>query len=375
MRMKWADILIPAAAALLLHAGLLAVVVARNHGDVSILVGAGSDQVGAAPYEAVTTAVGPSGADGMWYYVIARWPARRHVGMDFPANRHLRIAYPLLCWFVSGGPWFAGQAWALLWVMPALNLLAIAALAGLGAWLARSQGASGWWGFVLPLAVNAAIPALRNLTDCLSTLAILGLLTAWLYRCSPLALAVWTLLALFNREQNAAVVGLVLVGSVLAGQRRQASGVAAAAGLWVVWVAILRITYGTWPFLPSGGNFAPPFGGLADGFRHLSTTPYPRRMSLLLWGSLLHTVLLLAAAGWCALRVQSRGLAVFILGGVVLALLGGHNLYIDLYSYRRVLVWHTLGVWFHGVQTGNRWAGTLLASAGVWSVAPALGYV
>jgi hypothetical protein len=259
--------------------------------------------------------------------------------------------------------------------MPALNLLAIGGLAGLGAWLARSQGRSGWWGFILPLAVNAAIPALRDLTDCVSTVAIVGLLASWLRGGSPVALAGWAMLALFNREQNVPVVGIVFLGCLASGRPQHARSLAVAAVLWMLWVGVLRIAYGAWPFLPTGGNFALPLGGLARGFQHLATADYTHRMGLLLWGSLLHAVLVLAAAGWCLLRVRSRVLGLFMLSGVLLAIISGPNLYVDIYSYRRVLVWHTLGVWFHSVETGSRWGGALLGCAGIWSVVPALGYV
>jgi hypothetical protein len=376
MRVRWAEVLLPSAAALLLHVGLLAIYIARNHHDVSVLVGVSSNRVGAAPYEAVTTGMSGYGADGMWYYAIARHPARRQINLDFPANRHLRIGYPFLCWLASGGPFFpTAQARALLWVMPAMNLAAIVALTALGAIVACRYGKSGWWGLLLPLAVNAAIPALRDLTDCFSTLAVLGLMSAWLLGGPWPALAGWALLALFNREQNAAVVGLVLLGLVVSGQRKQAAGVAAAAALWTIWVAALRMIYGEWPFLPSSGNFAAPFTGLCDGLQHLAAAPYPRRMGALLWASLIHAVLVLAAAVWCALRTKRRGLALFLLGGVVLAILGGPCLYLDIYSYRRVLVWHTLGIWLHGMETGERWPVLLLGIATVWSITPALGYV
>jgi hypothetical protein len=77
--------------------------------------------------------------------------------------RHLRILYPLVGWLLSGG-----DALRLLWVLPAINLGAIAALAAVGALLALRSGLSSWWGFLLPIAVNAGLPALRDLTDNLS---------------------------------------------------------------------------------------------------------------------------------------------------------------------------------------------------------------
>jgi hypothetical protein len=370
MRSRWAKVLIPAAAALMLHAGLVAVYVLRNQGDVSSLVCVSSDFAQIWPYDAVTAPMAGSGADGMWYYAIARAPLHLHPEMDFPANRHLRIAYPLLCWLVS-----AGEAPVLFWAMPALNLLAITGLAGLAAHIACRAGRSGWWGFLLPVAVNAAIPALRDLTDCFSTLAVLGLLASWLLGAPPLAFGGWTILALANREQNAAVVALVLLGSVATGQRRRAAAVATAAAVWGLWVVVLRLAYGTWPFLPTGGNFAPPLSGLVGACQHLATADYNRRMAVLLWGSLLHMVLVFVVAGWCVLRTRSRLVGLFVLGGLLLAILGGPSLYLDVYSYRRVFVWHTLGVWVHAVQTGDRRLAVLLAAAGTWSIAPVFGYV
>ena len=39
---------------------------------------------------------------------------------------------------------------------------------------------SPWWGFLLPLLLNAGTPALRDLTDPVATFAVCGLLAAWL---------------------------------------------------------------------------------------------------------------------------------------------------------------------------------------------------
>ena len=89
--------------------------------------------------------------------------------------------------------------------MPLVNLLAIAALAALGAAAARGYGLSPWWGVLLPFAVNAGMPALRNLTDVLSTLSVAALLIAWLRRWPWWTAALCAAATLFSREQN--VVG------------------------------------------------------------------------------------------------------------------------------------------------------------------------
>src|SRR5207244_6853021 len=112
----------------------------------------------------VTTFSRPICYDGLYYYSLARFPWKRHGDdLDCPAARHVRILYPALCWLLS-----AGDPRALFWAMPAINLLAVGGLAAFGGAAARRGGLSAWWGVLLPFAVNAGLPLLRDLTDLVS---------------------------------------------------------------------------------------------------------------------------------------------------------------------------------------------------------------
>src|SRR5207244_3002432 len=140
--------------------------------DLSALVCVSPERVGRWPYESIRVGLGTDGFDGQFYYALARDPWHRHdYPLDIPAYRHARILYPALAWLLSGG----GDPGRLLWAMPAINLLAAAGLAWLGAGLALRHGRSAWWGFLLPLVVNVGMPALRDLTDPLAALTACGL--------------------------------------------------------------------------------------------------------------------------------------------------------------------------------------------------------
>ena len=102
----------------------------------------------------------------------ARQAARNPI--DTPA-RHTRVLYPALGWFLSGG-----DPAVLLWVLPGINLLAVGLLTLAGSVLAHSRGLSPWYGFLLPLAVNAALPLSRDLTDLLGLACLALFLVGWL---------------------------------------------------------------------------------------------------------------------------------------------------------------------------------------------------
>jgi hypothetical protein len=347
----WYLMLGPVLASVLLHVVIVKKYVSAHHHDLGTLVCVGDQAVGQPPYEAIHRGRGV-GYDGAGYYAIARTPWKLHPGR---ASKHLRILYPALCWLCSVG----GQPYWLLWAMPAVNLAAVGGLAWVGAWLAWRRGLSVWWGFLLPVVVNAGMPVLRDLTDPVSTLAVAGLLAAVLGGAPGWAVLLWTAAAVFTREQNVVVAGL-LVGVFLWRKRPAlAAGVAAVLGLWLAWVGLLRAVYGVWPFLPGQGNFASPLSGfLSSGNDPLLTDCWwevfiRRAIRLHLW--LQFALAIPAVVCWG----DNLGRAVTLLG-LLLAFTAGTYIWGDTWSYGRVLVWLPLGIWFQGVQTRWRWLLLLL---------------
>jgi hypothetical protein len=356
---------------LVLHAALLTLYVAKHNGDVTALVGASHAAVGRDPLESVTTSIGPGGYDGMFYYAIARNPWTPHtLGIDNPALRHVRILYPILCWLVSGG-----DALRLFWVMPAIQLIIIGALAWLGSWTAWKHGMSVAWGFVLPLAVNACIPALRDLTDNLSTLLVFALLVAWLFEAPWWSVTLLALAAVFAREQNVLVVGIVMLAAAWKQRYAVTSGLAATLAAWLAWATFLHALYGSWVFQNGSFVCGLPLNGFAYGWTHLGGFHHSTRLAIVNSVSLGHMALLLVVAVPAVLLGGSRALAVILLLSVVLAVFATDAIWNDLISYRRVLVGLPLGIWLAGIRARKTWLLWPLTPAGLFSLAATLRYV
>ena len=307
--------------ACILASAVAVVYVAKRGGDVSILTCTGANRAGQGPYRLVTQATGPNGYDGQFYYAIAQAPWRTHDGelIDSPAARHLRILYPVVCWLFSGG-----DPALLLWVMPAVNILVIGALAGLGAWLAQQYGRSPWWGLTLPLALNVFMPLLHNLTDGLSVLMVCAMLVCWRLRAGAIPLALCSLGALCSREQN--LVVLMILGAAAAWRRDRGAllGLGSALGAWLVLVGVVWTAYGQKPFLPSAGNFDAPLAGMLYRWQHPGGNEhFSRRLSIFLMASMLHLTVLIGLAGYWLSRPISRTLRLVLLAGVGLAVVAG----------------------------------------------------
>lgn len=360
----------PVAASAVVHAVFLAVYVAKHHGDPSVLVCAGAQRSGAPPYEWITETIGPSGHDGQFYYSLARAPWRRHGGdIDAPSYRHVRIFYPTVCWLIS-----AGRPRLLFYVMPTVNFFAIVILSALGAWLAARHGQSPWWGFVLPLGANLGIPLLHNFTDAVSTMAVFALLAAWLIDARWCWIALAAFLAVFSREQNLAVVGLVALAATCRGRWRTVAAVAAVLATWAAWVCWLRAKYGSWPYLNDQLEW--PFAGMWFRWRHVGGNwGFSRRLAIIHAASMIHLMLLVGVAFVLAWRQRNRVLALAMLGGVALAILAGHNIYMDFWSYTRVFAWVPLGIWLASIQMGQSWSLYCLCPGILWSSVAALNYV
>jgi len=364
----------PALVALLLHALLVALFLARNEGDASALICAGTFRMGQPPYEAITRAMGPSGEDGQFYYSLARSPWQPHGrDIDHPGYRQLRILYPAVCWL-----WTGGHARLLFYAMPALNLLAIAGMAGLGAAVALFYGRSAWWGVLLPFAVNSGSPLLHNFTDCFSNLTAFGLVAAWLLGTRWWLILLWAAAAAFAREQNLAILAIVAAAAIGTGQFRVAGGIAAVVLAWFVWAGSLWITYDRCPLLFGGGNFNLPFTGLAYRWAHIGCNGddhFSRRLAIMHFLSVLHLTVLIPVGAYIALRSPSRVVALMLLAGVGLAVMGGTGIYLGFNSYMRVFAWIPMGIWLATLATPARWPLVLLAPGALWSLVVALGYV
>jgi hypothetical protein len=350
-RPDWFADLGPVLAAVAWHLALLTGHVLANGGDLSSLVYVGASRIHQAPFQAAIRSSFPyDGCDGQFYYVLGQAPlGRQGEGVDHPGARQLRILYPALSWLVSGG-----DPHRLLWAMPLVNLLAIAGLAWCGAALARRHGLSAWLGCLLPVAVNAGMPALRNLSDVLAACAVAALLLSWLRRSSAGVLLA-AAAALFCREQNLVLVLVVLGAALGERSRRLVLGLAVVLGLWCSWVAYLTAVYGAPPFLAASGNFTVPFGGMLHRWALLtgpggSRAHIPLHAVCLLW---LSGQMLLIGPVW-RWRPE-RVVLLTALAGAALAVCGGWSMYGDSWSYTRVFAWLPLGLWFACVQARRLW--------------------
>jgi hypothetical protein len=353
------DWLRPVGAAGALGAAFILGYVALYGGHLSALVCADREKIGRPPFEAVKVGFPAQGFDGQYYYVLARDPWHRtEAFIDLPAYRHSRIVYPALAWLISGG-----DARALLWILPAVNWLALVGIAWLGALIARHYGRTPWWGLVLPLALNAIPPALRNLTDPVATFTAIAVVAAWAFRCRAWTFAPLCALALLAREQNLLIVALVALEGICNRRYRVAVSAAGAVCVWIGWVVLLRSVYGEWPFLQS--NTEVPFTGIWYRLHHM-TGPLGSPNSVvhapavaMLVAHLVVTVRLVAAR-------PERLPGLIALAGAALALQAGTPIYLNLESYTRVFWWMPFGLWLWGVQTGRVWPGVFAVFGLLW---------
>ena len=351
----------PIIAAVVVQVALLAGYVARFGGDMSALVCARADSVGHFPFEQVHTSQSQEGFDGQFYYVIARnpWAKQDDRRIPMPGYRQVRILYPALAWLGSGG----GDPQRLLWALPAVNLLALIGLAALGTLFALRFGRSPWWGFFLPLLINASTPALRDLTDPLATLAVFGLLATYVWRGNAVALALWAVAAVFSREQNALIVGLIVALTALERKWLTASLLLLVLAAFGGWVWYLHNLYGVWPFVP--GNFDTPFAGLAYRWNHLNGDAVAKAAPIHAAG-LVYVASQILLCVLMPLYRAPRAVALTALAGVALAILASSAIYMDGHSYTRVFVWMPLGIWLWTVHSGRTWPALVLAPAMLW---------
>ena len=397
--------------ALALHAVGICWYVKQSKATPDVLMAVGSERFHFPIYSDIKTPLGQYGYDGQFYYAIAHAPfAKYGPEIDFPPGRQLRILFPLLGYVASLG----NAAW-LPYAMPGVNLLMIGLLAVLGAKWAGHHGLSPWYGLTLPLVVNALMPPLRNLTDTTAMAMAFWLMYATLRDQRPWWVGLAGLAAVLAREQNAALLALVIGHSLWQRRWGTLAACVVAAAVWAGWVWWLTDMYGQKPFLPTAGNFGPPFSGLPlawDGaLQEWETMPrqHPRLLTrgwmyvlafaagaAFVWKqkparrgpalvavtavfvAVLHSTSLPAAvfsfvaviyhvgmmAAWAAFAVRFRRAEMLALGmatgGLLLHVLGGPMIYAEYWAYGRAFFWLPMGLWILAVharwETALRWA-------------------
>jgi hypothetical protein len=336
--------------------------VARFNGDLSAFICAGSEAAGRWPFEHVHTSLSQKGFDGQYYYAIAQNPWQRHDEqvVIHPGYRHQRIVYPAVSWALS-----MGDPRRLLWVMPLVNLLAIAAISGLGGYVAQRLGRSAWWGLLLPVAIGANAPAMRTMTDPVSSLAALTLMAAWLLNARSGTLFVCGLMAALSREQNITIVGIIALLSFWKEQWARVGGMVAVITIWMMWILTLRLTYGQMPFVSD--NLGWP--RLEGWLWHFTRFGVDRATTMKAIVNCMALSFLLVQVGLAVSMpcfraeplVTLTGLAgaAFVLGTSPEILSNAHN-------YLRVFAFLPLSIWLWSMHSGRNWPALLLSPMAAW---------
>ena len=313
----WAPVL----AVALLVGCVLTVLLVRIDGDASRLVRAAppwTDPASALP--SLTVLAHEYEFDGQFFYRLAvapfsDAPSVAGVTFDIPALRGSRWGLGLAGFLAS-----AGQAALVPWTLLAINSIALAALAFIGARFAQTSGRHAMWGVLLPLWPGFAYTLTLDTSELLaSTLLCAGLLAA--RRQSFVWAAVWLSLAAITRE-TALVGGLALLGAGLWSRFRPVRDGAPPAtrpanGAWIAGaVAVacflasqlfIRGLFGQLPLAASADNNAGiPFAGLLSAL--LESIPPSTSGSALRLLSLLF-VLGIIVVGACTIRSSTARLA------------------------------------------------------------------
>jgi hypothetical protein len=142
---------------------------------------------------------GSSGYDGQFYWRLAVDPAEwsRHAhGVTFDnAYRPPRIGYPLLAHVVAGG-----QAGLVPYSLVAVNVVAVAAVAGVAGRLAADTGHAPAYGLLVAAAPGLVMPLGRDLAECVTVACLLGGVLALCRGRWGVATACWAY-AVLTREQ------------------------------------------------------------------------------------------------------------------------------------------------------------------------------
>jgi hypothetical protein len=235
-----------------------------RHGDVSLFVIAGGENVDASKVPGGLTVIpNIGGYDGLTFYRLALDPFTRvrtayGIRLDNPPYRQQRIGYPLIVWMLSLGH----AAW-----VPALlifvNIIAAALMAAFAGAFAKKFGLHAMWGVIVPLYPGFVLTFSRDLAEIVAAAFAMGAIWALASRRNTTAALLLTC-AVLTRETTL-LLALALAAAWLIEQllhRERRIGVIAFTlpiAVYAVWQIVLALVWGTTPLRSGAPAMAMPF--------------------------------------------------------------------------------------------------------------------
>lgn len=243
------------------------------HGDITRFIDVGSAFAKASEIQRGITVTPGSGYDGQFYYRLALDPADLHrsafgITMD-NAYRVQRITYSALAWLAAGG-----QQGTVPYSLVGVNIVALGALAWLGAVLARDCGRRPAWGLLIAAYFGFLFSLGRDLTEICEACFVVGGLLLLRHGRPTLAGLAWAAAVLSRETALVVVAGAVLVAVADVGRGRRRLGRADVA--WIVpvvayasWQLVGWASFGSIPIrTDSENNLTYPFLSMVQAVSH-----------------------------------------------------------------------------------------------------------
>ena len=250
------------------------------------------------------------GYDGQFYYRLAVSPlnfARTADGITVDqAYRFMRIGYPALTWLAS-----LGQRPLVPYMLVAVNVAALAALAWLGAVIARQGGRAAAWGLLLPAYFGLVTSLSRDTAEPVAAAFLVAGLLAVRARRPALAAGLLAFAALTRETAMVAVAAIAIVRVTGLVRRRSRPGRedlawTVPAAVFAAWQAVVYAVVGTLPLAADGGRnagapFIAPFEAVRYNLGHIDWGGYN---AVDIWLAELAVLLVFAVAALCSLRAS-----------------------------------------------------------------------
>ena len=250
------------------------------------------------------------GYDGQFFYRLAINPLNfSHTAYGITvdrAYRFMRVGYPALTWVFS-----FGQRALVPYMLVAVNVAALTALAASGAVIARQGGRHAAWGLLLPAYFGLVTSLSRDTAEPVAAAFLVAALLAIRARRPVLAGSLLAFAALTRETAMVAVAALavVRVAGLIRGRlrpgREDITWVLPAA-VFGAWQVLVYAIAGTFPLIADGGRnagapFIAPFEAFRTNLSHIDWTSYS---STDLWLAEMAVLLFFAVAALSSLRTS-----------------------------------------------------------------------